>query len=89
MRRHHEAVGAQIFIQAKIVIQQEVEEIAIVIGLPLREKQGSYHGSTVGLDHGKPVLSVALNTPRIAMDGSGRPNLRGDSIIKVGEQVNR
>jgi hypothetical protein len=90
MRSHHEGVGTKVFVQTKVVIQEEVEEIAIVVGLALSKKEGPYHGSTVGLDDGEPVLSIPLRSQvgsmRITTDGGGRS--RCSSVIKVREEVN-
>jgi hypothetical protein len=41
VRSHHEGVGTKVFVQTKVVIQEEVEKIAIVIGLPLSEKEST------------------------------------------------
>jgi hypothetical protein len=57
MRSQHQGVWAQIFIEPKLVVEEEVQKVSVIIGLSLAEEKGTYHGVTVGPHHGVTMLT--------------------------------
>jgi hypothetical protein len=83
MRRHHERVWTEILIEAKIMVQEKIQQVSIIVGLALREEKSAHHGFAIRTDDRETMLSVPYRSPSTALRIATHRSRRLDFGVEI------